>query len=311
MEIILCNISPLDKVTMTFTPFTVETLRSLTLNEICMGRIKLATRSCFWVDPLVKPVRLAALNRIVYDKPIRKQLILSKLVQTNDNHMNLLERIALEAKLYEFSSSNQEEVIKQSEPTTTSDREEMPQERAIPEVPHVFKPFLNRTGQLIINPVGRSKEFFIKHNQQLQHLDFVRTILAENNKEPSSIMSSKDERSTVEDNNQIDRFIPLGHEYRINTKSSVSEHTLYEPQSTSVSNTVGFHHSKEHSPFQSVENTQQSSTESTNSILKIQSDSKTKKMTQIETKNEQVQEQEDETFEVMLSILEKKIVSDT
>ena len=293
----MCNISPLDKITMTFTPFTIETLRSLTLNEICMGRIKLATRSCFWIDPLVKPVRLAALNRIAYDKPIRKQLILSKLVQTNDNHMDLLERIALEAKLNEFQSSNQEEFIKQSEPTTKSDGEEMPQEKAIPEAPRVFKPFLNRTGQLIINPVGRSKEFFIKHNQQLQHSDFVKTILAENNKESSS---SKDKRSTVEDN-KIDRSTSLGLGHRINTKSSLSEHVLCQPRSALVSNTVGFHHSKEHSPFQDLVNTQQSSIESTDSIVKMQSDSKTKKMTQTETKSEQIQGQEDEIFEVILS----------
>lgn len=176
-EIILCYVHPLDQITMTFTKFTVETLRSLTLNEIFMGRIKLATRSCFWIDPLVRPVRLAALKRIAYDKPIRKQLILAKLIQSNDDHMRTLDRLAVESKLKDVPVVDEENV---EDKTDSPDQEEpvkqpTESEEASAEFVPIFKPFLNRTGQLIINPVGRSKEFFAKHHQQFRS-DFVKPL---------------------------------------------------------------------------------------------------------------------------------------
>ncbi|CAF4813894.1 unnamed protein product, partial [Rotaria sp. Silwood1] len=294
-EIILCNICPLDKITMTFTPFTIETVRSLTLNEIFMGRIKLATRSCFWIDPLVKPVRLAALKRIAYDKPIRKQLILSKLVQSNDNHMNLLERIAIEAKLNDVPISNQEETQEQTKPIIKSDEQEIVKEEIIEDFSPVFKPFLNRIGQLIINPVGRSKQFFIKHNQELQNFDFVKRISSENNeiliKESSSLI---EEQSTKEKNINIDRYIPLGRGHKMHTESSsIVENILHRPQSIPISNTVGFQHSDEYSPFQTLVNTQQSSI---NSNVTTPSEIGPSKMIQNETKTEQIEE-EDEIFE--------------
>ena len=172
IEIVLCNIRPLNTIHMTFTPFTIETVRSLTLNEIFMGRIQLATRSCLWIDPLVKPVRLASLKRIVYDKPIRKQLILSKLVESNDDHIVELERLAVEAQL--------------KEPTLPPKEEEE-------ENPSVFQPFLNRRGQLIINPLGRSKEFFARHQHSFGN-DPVRPSL---NLEQSLINNTSDSKVTT------------------------------------------------------------------------------------------------------------------
>lgn len=284
-EIILCNIYPLDKVTMTFTPFTIETLRSLTLNEVFMGRIKLATRSCFWIDPLVKPIRLASLKRIAYDKPIRKQLILSKLVQSNDNHMNLLERIAYEANLTDLPIINQEETTKsneqeQSEPITkTNGQEEIEKqpesietEDTVEDFSPAFKPFLNRVGQLIINPVGRSKEFFSKHNQQL-HSNFVKPI-----------------SSQLNDN--TNENIPLGRGHRINLESTKSENTLNRPQSIPLTNANVFHHSEERSPFQNLVNPQTDSTVTTPSEIGPN------KMTDIKTKKQQ-ENDNDEIFEVI------------
>jgi hypothetical protein len=277
---------------MTFTPFTIKTLHSLTLNEIFMGKIKLATRSCFWIDPLVKPVRLAALKRIAYDKPIRKQLILSKLVQSNDNHMNLLERLAVEAKLNDLSivdqeesesitkQTEQEEIKEQSESITKSNE----QEEIVEDFSPIFKPFLNRIGQLIINPVGRSKEFFSKHNQQC-YSNFVKPI--------SSILN--DEQSK---NDNINRYIPLGRGYRINTESSISENILNRPQSIPISNVAVFHHSEEKSPFQTLENSQQLIIDSN---LTTPSEIGPNKMTEIERKNEQ--EDDDEVFEVIYQLI--------
>ncbi|CAF5034012.1 unnamed protein product, partial [Rotaria socialis] len=121
-------------------------------------------------DPLVKPVRLTALKRIAYDKPIRKQLMLSKLVQSNDDHLTLLERIAVEANICEVRVPPiQEENIEPTKPN----EQELAKEDTIQDFKPEFKPFLNRIGQLIINPVGRSKEFFIKHNQPLPNSDFL------------------------------------------------------------------------------------------------------------------------------------------
>lgn len=201
-EIILCNIYPLDKITMTFTPFTIETVRSLTLNEIFMGRIKLATRSCFWIDPLVKPVRLAALKRIAYDKPIRKQLMSLKLIQTNDHHMDLIDHLAAEAQLIQLPPVvNEPEIVKQE---------------TIEEPVVEFKPFLNRIGQLIINPVGRSKQFFIKHNQQLSNSDFVKGTqsLVDN---PTSMEESLMQVNSITTSTS-DRYMSLGRGQRINTE---------------------------------------------------------------------------------------------
>ncbi|CAF4168629.1 unnamed protein product, partial [Rotaria sp. Silwood2] len=313
-EIILCNICPLDKITMTFTPFTIETVRSLTLNEIFMGRIKLATRSCFWIDPLVKPVRLAALKRIAYDKPIRKQLILSKLVQSNDNHINVLERMAIEAQLDEVTTTYQEETNEQSKsivksdeqlkpivksdeqlkPIIKSDEQEIIKEEVIEDFSPVFKPFLNRIGQLIINPVGRSKQFFIKHNQELQNFDFVKGISLENNQKLSKESSSlNDQQLTTEKNNNTDRYIPLGRGHKLHTESSsLVENVLQRPQSIPVSNTVGFQHSDEYSPFQTLVNTQQLSIDSN---VTTPSEVEPSKMIQSETKTEQIEE--DEVFE--------------
>jgi len=294
---------------MTFTPFTIETLHSLTLNEIFMGKIKLATRSCFWIDPLVKPVRLAALKRIAYDKPIRKQLILSKLVQSNDNHMNLLERLAAEAKLNDLSIVDQEEesesitkqneqveIKEQFEPITKPNEQEeikeqsesitksTEQEEIVEDFSPIFKPFLNRIGQLIINPVGRSKEFFSKHNQQ-SYSNFVKPI--------SSVLN--DEQSK---NDNINRYIPLGRGYRINTESSISENILNRPQSIPISNVAIFHHSEEKSPFQTLENSQQLIIDSN---LTTPSEIGPNKMTEIERKNEQ--EDDDEVFEVIYQLI--------
>jgi hypothetical protein len=293
---------------MTFTPFTIKTLHSLTLNEIFMGKIKLATRSCFWIDPLVKPVRLAALKRIAYDKPIRKQLILSKLVQSNDNHMNLLERLAVEAKLNDLSIVDQEEsesITKQNEQveikeqfepiTKPNEQEEIKeqsesitksneQEEIVEDFSPIFKPFLNRIGQLIINPVGRSKEFFSKHNQQC-YSNFVKPI--------SSVLN--DEQSK---NDNINRYIPLGRGYRINTESSISENILNRPQSIPISNVAVFHHSEEKSPFQTLENSQQLIIDSN---LTTPSEIGPNKMTEIERKNEQ--EDDDEVFEVIYQLI--------
>ncbi len=290
-EIILCNIYPLDKITMTFTPFTIETLRELTLNEIFMGRIKIATRSCFWIDPLVKPVRLAALKRIAYDKPIRKQLILAKLVQSNDNHMNLLERLAVEAKLTDLIISNDQEetTTKSNEQVETKEQPESiiksnEQEEIIDDFSPAFKPFLNRIGQLIINPVGRSKEFFSKHNQPL-HSDFVKPISSEINQIASQ---SK--------NNHTNQYIPLGRGHRINPESSISENIVYRPQSIPVSNAAIFHHSEEYSPFQTIANPQQASIDSN---VTTPSEMGPTKMTEMETKNEEEEEEEEEIFEVI------------
>jgi len=299
---------------MTFTPFTIETLRSLTLNEIFMGKIKLATRSCFWIDPLVKPVRLAALKRIAYDKPIRKQLILSKLVQSNDNHMILLERMAIDAQLNDLALLNQEEIKEQSESITESkeqsepitkskeqfesitksNEQEISQEEIIEDLSSVFKPFLNRIGQLIINPVGRSKEFFSKHKQQL-HSDFVKPISSEIN-QISSL--SNDEQSITIINDNTNRCIPLGRGYRINTEASISENNLNRPQSIPVSNIVVFHHSEEHSPFQTLGNSQQSAMDS---MVTTPSEIGPNKMTGIEIKNEQ--EENDEIYEVIYELI--------
>ena len=278
---------------MTFTPFAIETLRSLTLNEIFMGRIKLATRSCFWIDPLVKPVRLVALKRIAYDKPIRKQLILSKLVQPNDNHMNVLDRLAGEAKLKDLPIENQEQQLEvkidstenqeqQSEVKidSTEKEEEEVKEEPLP----VFKPFLNRMGQLIINPVGRSKEFFNKHNQQL-HNDFVKPISSEITQ--TSSLTNGEEVSN-------NRSIPLGRGHRINTESLI----LNRPQSIPVSNAAAFNHSKEHSPFQALSNPLPQS--SVDSNVTTPSEVGPNKMTEKETKVTQEEEQEDdEIFEVI------------
>ena len=143
IELILCHVRPLDKIHQTFTPFTIETVRSWTLNEIFMGRIQLATRSCLWIDPLVKPVRLASLKRVVYEKPIRKQLLSSKLVEANETHLVTLEKLAVDAEI------KVETVAPEPAEENAS----------------TFQPFVNRRGQLIINPLGRSKEFFSKHQR--------------------------------------------------------------------------------------------------------------------------------------------------
>jgi len=302
---------------MTFTPFTIETLQSLTLNEIFMGKIKLATRSCFWIDPLVKPVRLAALKRIAYDKPIRKQLILSKLVQSNDNHMNLIERLAAEAKLNDLWIGDQEEsesitkpneqveIKEQFQPITKPNEEEEEEEEIkeqsesiiksneeiVDDFSPIFKPFLNRIGQLIINPVGRSKEFFSKHNQQC-HSDFVKPISSEIN-QISSI--SNDEQSK---NDNINRYLPLGRGHRINIESSISDNILNRPQSMPVSNVAIFHHSEEKSPFQTLGNPQQLILDSN---VTTPSEIGPNKMTQIETKIEQ--EDDEEVFEVIYQLI--------
>lgn len=268
---------------MTFTPFTIETLRSLTLNEIFMGRIKLATRSCFWIDPLVKPIRLAALKRIAYDKPIRKQLVQSKLVQSNDNHMNLLERTAVEAQLIDSVTTHPEEpkaepVIEtpksepiiesvKSEPTVKTEPivEKDKSEEIIEDFAPQFKPFVNRIGQLIINPVGRSKEFFSKHNQQV-YSDFV-----------------KPKTSQLNNNS----------EQELTSQSMISETKVNRPQSIPVSNVANIQHSKESSPFQPlITNSSQKSTSTT------PSETEPSKMTQIQTKTEQQAEENDEIFQV-------------
>jgi hypothetical protein len=304
-EIILSNIRPLDKITMTFTSYTIETLRSLTLNEIFMGRIKLATRSCLWIDPLVKPVRLAALKRIAYDKPIRKQLILSKLVESNDNHMVILERMAMEAQLMDYPT----EIKDQPETVIKIDEQEIAKKEIVEDISPIFKPFLNRIGQLIINPVGRSKEFFTKHNQQL-HSEFVKPInspvLSEDLTQESS--SPNEEQSTT----KIDRCISLGRGHRINTSAPPPppENVLHRPQSIPVSNPANFHHSEEHSPFQSLIHTHQSSIDST---VTTPSEIGPSKMAEIETKTEQIdEEEEEEIFEVIffLKINRPKIFFD-
>ncbi|CAF0875722.1 unnamed protein product [Adineta steineri] len=304
-EIILCNVYPLDKITMTFTSFAIETLRSLTLNEVFMGRIKLATRSCFWIDPLVKPVRLTALKRIAYDKPIRKQLILSKLVQSNDNHMNILERLAFEAKLNESSTFNQEEIKEQIESTKELDKQEETKEQQSDSIiksdvqqqiskeetnedfSPEFKPFLNRIGQLIINPVGRSKQFFSKHNQQT-YSDFVKPISSSENHEIlSKECSSLNEDTSIvktNNNNNSDRYLPLGRGYKINIESSFISNA--PPPS--------FHHSKEHSPFQTLGNTQQLSSEKIASSVTTPSEIGPSKMTEIQTKNVQLEHEDDD-----------------
>lgn len=231
-EIILCHVYPLDQITMKFTNFAIETLRSLTVNEIFMGKIKLATRSCFWIDPLVRPVRLAALKRIAYDKPIRKQLILSKLVQSNDNHMQLLDRLAAECKLKDLPVVVEEEKPKEQleVKTDSQDQEEAKQQQVesheteetkVEFVP-IFKPFLNRMGQLIINPVGRSKEFFAKHHQQFRS-DFVKP-LSSVNEQLSSLC--KDEPLI---NNQT---------HQVNT-----ENIPVRPPTLPLSNTTNLQHS--------------------------------------------------------------------
>jgi hypothetical protein len=261
---------------MTFTPFTIETLRSLTLNEVFMGRIKLATRSCFWIDPLVKPVRLAALKRIAYDKPIRKQLILSKLVQSNDSHMNLLERLAVDAQIRQLPVENQEEVkTKVNEPEEITMKSNV-QEEIIPKSPEekavvedlslVFKPFLNRIGQLIINPVGRSKEFFSKHNQQLTS-EFVKPI-----------------SSLANDNEQSNRYIPLGRGHRLNSELSQTENNLNRPKVLPVNS--------QDSTVQPITNLPQSVIDSN---VTTPSEIGPNKMTEIE----QQEEEEDEIFEVI------------
>ncbi|CAM4862983.1 unnamed protein product [Rotaria socialis] len=274
-EIILCNIYPLDKITMTFTPFTIETVRSLTLNEVFMGRIKLATRSCFWIDPLVKPVRLTALKRIAYDKPIRKQLMLSKLVQSNDDHLTLLERIAVEANICEARVPPiQEENI---EPTK-SNEQELAKEDTIQDFTPEFKPFLNRIGQLIINPVGRSKEFFIKHNQPLPNSDFLKQVSSENiEKSTQESSSSNDKQFSVENKIQIDRCIPLGRGHQIHTKpSSLLDNILHRPQSIPLVNPANF----QQSPIDSTKTTRSEIGPS-------------KMIQKIEKKNQQIEDQEE------------------
>ncbi|UJR31240.1 hypothetical protein I4U23_018742 [Adineta vaga] len=301
-EIILCNIYPLDKITMTFTPFTIETLRSLTLNEIFMGRIKLATRSCFWIDPLVKPVRLTALKRIAYDKPIRKQLILSKLVQSNENHMNVLERLAIEVKLNDsFITNNQQEIQEPIGSLTNLEKQEEVKEKStsiikldeqqnineetIEDFSPIFKPFLNRNGQLIINPVGRSKQFFSKHNQQ-SDFDFIKPISSENEELPT-------EKTT----NNFDRHMPLGRGYKINPEPSLSDSILKRPQSISTTTTTTTH-------FQSLDNVQQTAIESTDSSVTTPSEIGPTRMTEIQSKTEQIKEEEDDRAEIFEDTVE-------
>lgn len=219
-EIILCNIQPLDQITMTYTPFTIDTLRSWTVNEIFMGKIRLATRSCFWIDPLVKPVRLAALNRIAYDKPIRKQLILAKLVQTNDGHMNELERLAIEAGLQQTVTIEQPVENKTEDSAPVAPKEEEEEEKdldaVVEDLVPAFKPFINRNGQMIINPVGRSKEFFSKHNQPMS--------------------DDLSEKST--------RYVPVGRGHRLNTNISTSEQSIPRPQITPIVDVTNSERSK-------------------------------------------------------------------
>lgn len=179
IEIILCRIRPLDKLHTTFTPFTIETLRSLTLNEIFMGRIQLATRSCLWIDPLVKPVRLASLKRIVYDKPIRKQLLHNQLVEENETHLIALEKLAVDAQI-------KEEIV----PLETPVEEENSTN---------FQPFVNRRGQLIINPLGRSKEFFSKHQRVVENDVPPSPSMTSN---PSNPIDMKEETNEVKMTNQ-------------------------------------------------------------------------------------------------------------
>ncbi|CAF4675713.1 unnamed protein product, partial [Rotaria magnacalcarata] len=76
-----------------------------------------------------------------------------------------------------------------------------------------------RIGQLIINPVGRSKEFFIKHNQPLPNSDFLKQASSENIEKSTQESSSfNDKQSSVEKKIQIDRCIPLGRGHQIHTK---------------------------------------------------------------------------------------------
>ncbi|CAF4227988.1 unnamed protein product, partial [Adineta steineri] len=151
-----------------------------------------------------------------------------------------------------------------------------------------FKPFLNRIGQLIINPVGRSKQFFSKHNQQT-YSDFVKPISSSENheilsKECSSLNEDTSTVKTNNNNNNSDRYLPLGRGYKINIESS------------SISNAPppSFHHSKEHSPFQTLVNTQQLSSEKIASSVTTPSEIGPSKMTEIQTKNVQLEHEDDD-----------------
>ena len=292
-EIILCNIQPVDKITMTFTRFTIETLRSLTLSETFMGRIKLATRSCLWIDPLVKPVRLAALKRVVYDKPIRKQLILAKLVDSNDHHMLALERLAAEAELKERTVVVKEEPLEQATPVTFAEEE------SSKESTPVFKPFLNRSGQLIINPLGRSKEFFSRHHQP-SHGDFVQQI--------NNPMSLEEEQPSTRDANEpASKEIPENpaHQYRTlgrghrmpdRTPSSTAQTLPDRPQSIPVTNAALFDHSPEHPSSPLMIETQRST--SIGSSVTTPSEIGPSKMVEMKIKTEQIDEKENETLQV-------------
>ncbi|CAF5054112.1 unnamed protein product, partial [Rotaria sp. Silwood1] len=102
----------------------------------------------------------------------------------------------------------------------------------------------------------------------------------------------------------IDRYIPLGRGHKMHTESSsIVENILHRPQSIPISNTVGFQHSDEYSPFQTLVNTQQSSI---NSNVTTPSEIGPSKMIQSETKTEQIEE-EDEIFEVIYKLIEIKL----
>jgi hypothetical protein len=206
--------------------------------------------------------------------------------------MNVLDRLAGEAKLKDLPIVNQEQQQQQPEVKIDSTEQEevikQPSEEPKEESSPVFKPFLNRIGQLIINPVGRSKEFFNKHHQQL-YTDFVKPISSEIN--PTSSLTNEE----IVNN----RSIPLGRGHRLNTESSI----LARPQSIPVSNAAVFHHSEEHSPFQTLSNPQQTSMDSN---VTTPSEIGPNKMTEKETKitHEEQQEEEDEIFEVINKCIE-------
>lgn len=286
---------------MTFTRFTIETLRSLTLNATHMGRIKLATRWCLWIDPLVKPVRLTALKRIAYEKPVRKQLMLAKLVDSNDSHMLMLERLAVEAQLKEPTVTIKEEPkevvapMKQEPATPNTSTEEESSKESTP----VFKPFLNRSGQLIINPLGRSKEFFSRHHQP-SHGDFVQTISSSMPFDDEHSLPSNEADSKEQPANQLHQYRALGRGHRLrDPQSSFTAQTLPDrPQSIPVTNAALFDQSPDYSTLPPVVITQQST--STHSNMTTPSEVGPSKMAEIKIKTEHMDEEKQETLQVIV-----------
>jgi hypothetical protein len=236
-------------------------LRSWTLNETFMGRIRIATRSCLWIDPLVKPIRLTSLKRIAYDKPIRTQLIVAQLVRANDEHMTRLEHLADEAQL------NKSTTIDKNEPVECIEHRQ-DQVEVIDDKSSTFKPFLNRRGQLIMNPLGRSKEFFSQRfssshddNVQLSHrmpqLDNEHRLM---NDEDNDEKTSNLRRNLCRND--------IGHGQQINTISSIENERSRQTTSMAIINpTANTHRSNEHSSNLLLTNTQQASV-STDSICK-------------------------------------------